>query len=127
MRLLLDTHILLWWLVGDDRLTRQVRDAIEDPETTVYVSAASAWEISIKTARGKLDLPGDLSTQLVEEGFDELAVTIQDGLDAGALPRLHDDPFDRMLVAQAMSRGLRLVSADRLVLAYRDVPLLPCL
>jgi PIN domain nuclease of toxin-antitoxin system len=111
--LLLDTHVLLWWLADDYRLTPAMREAITDPATSVTVSAVSAWEMSIKAALGKLSIPDDLVHQLEQHGFDALPVTAEDGLVAGALPRHHDDPFDRMLIAQALRRRLVLVTADR--------------
>jgi PIN domain nuclease of toxin-antitoxin system len=111
--LLLDTHVLLWWLAEDDRLTPTMREAIADPTTPVVVSAASAWEMAIKAGLGKLTVPGDLAGELGRQGFDELPVTVADGVAAGALPRHHTDPFDRMLIAQAARRRFVLVTADR--------------
>jgi PIN domain nuclease of toxin-antitoxin system len=111
--LLLDTHVLLWWLADDPRLTPTMRKAIAAPSTPVVVSAASAWEAAIKAAAGKLTVPGGLREELERHGFDELPVTVEDGLAAGALPRYHSDPFDRMLIAQAARRRLVLVTADR--------------
>ncbi len=113
MTLLLDTHVLLWWLFGDPRLTPAMRQAIVDPASAVAVSAVTAWEIAIKAALGKLAVPDRLTQQLHEEGFDELPVTVEDGLAAGTLPRHHGDPFDRMLIAQATRRRLVVVTADR--------------
>ena len=113
MTLLLDTHVLLWWLAEDDRLTPTMREAIADPATPVMVSAASAWEMAIKAGLGKLTIPGDLAGELERQGFDELPVTVQDGVAAGALPRHHADPFDRMLIAQAVRQRFVLVTADR--------------
>jgi PIN domain nuclease of toxin-antitoxin system len=111
--LLLDTHVLLWWLADDPRLTPAMRTAITDPTTSVTVSAASAWEMAIKAALGKLSIPDDLVDQLEQLGFQALPITVEDGLAAGALPRHHDDPFDRMLIAQAVRRRFVLVTADR--------------
>ena len=113
MTLLLDTHVLLWWLADDPRLTPAMREAIADPATSVVVSAASAWEAAIKAAVGKLRVPDGLREELVRHGFDELPVTVEDGLAAGALPRHHSDPFDRMLIAQAARRQFVLLTADR--------------
>ena len=118
MTLLLDTHVLLWWLAEDDRLTPTMREAIADPATPVVVSAASAWEMAIKAGLGKLTIPGDLAGELERQGFDELPVTVQDGVAAGALPRHHADPFDRMLIAQAARRRFVLVTADRRFAGY---------
>ena len=113
MTLLLDTHVLLWWLADDPRLTPAMREAIADPSTSVVVSAASAWEAAIKAAVGKLRVPDGLREELVRHGFDGLPVTVEDGLAAGALPRHHSDPFDRMLIAQAARRQFVLLTADR--------------
>ena len=113
MTLLLDTHVLLWWLFDDDRLTPATRAAIADPRTSVAVSAASAWEMAIRAARGKLTIPEDLAEEIARRGFEGLPVTVEDSLAAGALPRHHDDPFDRMLIAQAVRRRFVLVTADR--------------
>ncbi len=118
MTLLLDTHVLLWWLADDPRLTPAMREAIADPSTSVMVSAASAWETAIKAAVGKLTVPDGLQQELKRQGFDELPVTVEDGLAAGALPRHHSDPFDRMLIAQAARRRFVLVTADRRFVDY---------
>ncbi|NIZ90769.1 type II toxin-antitoxin system VapC family toxin [Kineococcus rubinsiae] len=113
MSLLLDTHVLLWWLADDERLPERMRAAVADDEQEVLVSAATAWEMSIEAALGKLTAPDGLREELQRQGFTELAVTVEDGLAAGALPRHHDDPFDRMLIAQAARRGLQLLTVDR--------------
>jgi PIN domain nuclease of toxin-antitoxin system len=110
--LLLDTHALLWWL-ADEGLTDQARDAIADPANLVTVSAASAWEISIKKALGKLSAPDDLERQVGNNGFSPLPISIAHGLGAGQLRRHHDDPFDRMLIAQAFAEGLTIVTHDK--------------
>ncbi len=111
MRLLLDTHALLWWLSDDARLGKAAADAIAEAEL-VAVSAASAWEIGIKQASGKLTGPDDLQTEVATNGFTELPVTLAHALAAGALPPHHADPFDRMLVAQSRLEGLTLVTRD---------------
>ena len=112
MRLLLDTRALLWWL-SDEGLPDQARDAIADPANLVMVSAASAWEISIKKVLGKLSAPDDLERQVDESGFSPLPISIAHALAAGQLPRHHDDPFDRMLIAQAFAEGLTIVTHDK--------------
>ena len=122
MRLLLDTHALLWWL-ADEGLTTQARDAIADPANLVAVSAASAWEISIKKALGKLAAPDDLEQQVQEGGFSPLPISIAHALAAGQLARHHEDPFDRMLIAQALAEGLTIVTRDKRFNDY-GVPLL---
>lgn len=123
MRLLLDTHALLWWL-ADEGLTTQARDAIADPANVVVVSAASAWEISIKKALGKLAAPDDLEQQVQTGGFVPLPVSIAHGVAAGRLARHHEDPFDRMLIAQAFAEGLTIVTHDKRFNDY-GVALLP--
>ena len=118
MRLLLDTHVLLWALADDARLTRQVRDVIVDGSNEVLVSAVSVWEITIKTALGTLEAPKDLLEAVADAAFTPLPISPDHALRAGRLPRHHDDPFDRMLVAQAAGEGLTLVSADRRLADY---------
>lgn len=126
MSLLLDTHVFLWWVGEPSRLPGDVTVAIADPGTLVYVSAASAWEISIKRSSGRLDLRDEeFRHGMQESGFTELPVTAAHGLAAGALPPYHRDPFDRMLVAQTASEGMRLVTHDRAMAAY-DVDILWC-
>lgn len=118
MRLLLDTHALLWWLADDPSLREAAREAIASPESAVFVSAGSAWEIAIKQALGKLRGPGDLEAELESEGFAPLSITVGHALAAGALPRHHDDPFDRLLVAQAQAEGLTIVTRDPRIEPY---------
>lgn len=117
-RVLLDTHTLLWWLADDSRLGPAARALIADERNEAWVSAASAWEISIKRALGKLEAPEDLDSIVADEGFERLPVTFFHGEQAGALPPLHRDPFDRMLIAQAQAEGLELVTADERLAAY---------
>lgn len=112
MRLLLDTHVLLWWLADDPSLTREAEGAIANSASVVFVSAATAWEIAIKQALGKLDAPNDLERQIEVNRFETLSITVGHAYSAGTLPRHHDDPFDRMLVAQALDEGLTIVTRD---------------
>jgi PIN domain nuclease of toxin-antitoxin system len=123
VRLLLDTHVLLWWLASEG-LSADAQNAISDPANLVAVSAASAWEISIKKSLGKLMAPDDLEQQVRTGGFFELPISIGHATAAGALARHHDDPFDRMLIAQALAEGLTVVTSDK---RFRDygVPLMP--
>jgi PIN domain nuclease of toxin-antitoxin system len=124
VRLLLDTHALLWWLDDDARLSHKARQAIFQPANQVLVSAISGWEISIKQSLGRLDITLETLEEAISlSGFDMLPISLYHGLTAGALPALHRDPFDRMLVAQSQAEGLRVVSCDRQLAAY-DVDLL---
>lgn len=124
MRLLLDTHVILWWLFNIPTLSTGARDVIEDERNLVAVSAATTWEISIKSALGKLSAPDDLLEQIENLHFVTLPITLADGLSAGQLPRYHTDPFDRMLVAQALNGGFTLVTADNRLAQY-GLELLP--
>jgi PIN domain nuclease of toxin-antitoxin system len=117
LTLLLDTQVLLWWLAGGERLSKKSRDAISLAEA-VFVSAASAWEIGIKVGIGKLGFRGDLERQVAINNFLGLPVTLAHAAAAGKLPRLHDDPFDRMLVAQAGLESLTLLTSDKQLAAY---------
>ncbi|MDQ6747209.1 MAG: type II toxin-antitoxin system VapC family toxin [Candidatus Dormibacteraeota bacterium] len=117
MRLLLDTHSLLWWLSADARLGPLAREGIAAAEVA-FVSTASAWEMSIKGALGKLEAPSDLPQQLQRHRFTVLPIHLDHALGVRALPPLHRDPFDRMLVAQAQAEDLLLVSADPDVARY---------
>lgn len=116
MRLLLDTHALIWWLAGDARLSAVARSAIGDETNEVFVSAASAWEISTKHRLGKLSAAGPLAVDFAREvraqGFTPLPITLEHGQIAGALSSEHRDPFDRMLAAQAREEKMGLVSIE---------------
>ncbi|HVC05122.1 MAG TPA: type II toxin-antitoxin system VapC family toxin [Candidatus Acidoferrales bacterium] len=118
MNYLLDTHVLLDLLGAPHRVARAVRRVLEDPANDVVVSAASAWEIAMKASIGRLRAPDDLVDELRREGLRSMDITLSDALLAGALPRHHSDPFDRMLVAQAQHRGLTLVTRDSMLAAY---------
>ncbi len=116
MRVLLDTHTFLWWLDGDRRLSPRGQRLIAAATTEVFVSAASAWEIAIKAAAGKLpgalDVAADVAGCMENQGFRPLDITVVHAQRAGSLPFLHRDPFDRMLAAQALVEGLPLLSND---------------
>ena len=118
MRLLLDTHTLLWWLADDSRLCRAAARAIEDGANAVLVSAASIWEIEIKRAKGALTAPGDILEQVAAAGFDLMPITAVHAREAGRLPRRHEDPFDRMLVAQAAAENATLITSDEAIPGY---------
>jgi PIN domain nuclease of toxin-antitoxin system len=115
--LLLDTHVFLWWRTRDPRLSAQVHAAIARA-ALVAVSAACAWEAAIKASLGKLRLADSFEEGAIASGFTPLAISFRHAALAGALPSHHRDPFDRMLVAQAMSESLTLVTADRQLEPY---------
>ena len=127
MRLLLDTHAFLWWLGGDVSLSEPAQAAIADENNVVFVSAASAWEIATKHRIGKLPsaaaIISDIDTVIAEQGFAGLLIEIRHGQIAGALPGPHRDPFDRLLIAQAVPEGLALVSNEHVFDAYGAVRL----
>ena len=118
MNLLLDTHVLLWWFVHPQRINARVAKRIRARSEAVWFSAASVWEIEIKRALGKLDVPDDLLEAAEQSHFSELSVTSAHALELRNLPPLHHDPFDRLLVAQARVQGLTLVTDDEKVAAY---------
>ena len=123
MRLLLDTHALLWWLADSKELSVDARGAIADGSNEVVVSAASAWEVSIKRAAGKLRAPDDLTNAVEGAHLIPLPITLEHAIRAGALPAHHRDPIDRMLIAQALVEGLTIVTRDPRFEPY-GVPLL---
>lgn len=118
MRLLLDTHTLLWWLDGDRRLSRRARVAIADDDNQVFVSAASAWELATKARLGKLpaamDVATDVASCLARQGFEELPISVSHAQRAGNLNVDHRDPFNRMLIAQSQMEDLPIVSNETL-------------
>jgi PIN domain nuclease of toxin-antitoxin system len=122
MDLLLDTHTFLWWLAGADALSGAARTVIADEGNTIYISAASVWEIATKHRLGKLPGVSAIAAQLDEaitgQGFNGLPISTRHGQIAGALPGPHRDPFDRMLIAQAMIENLVLVSNEQPFDAY---------
>jgi PIN domain nuclease of toxin-antitoxin system len=121
--LLVDTHALLWWRGDHERLSARALEAIANPDASLYFSAASIWEMSIKQSKGKLDIPGSLLETMEQRGFIEIPVSSHHAMLAAVLPPHHADPFDRMLVAQAQSEGLTLVTRDARLSAY-GVPVL---
>ncbi len=121
MKLLLDTHVLIWLDADPDRVNPKTKALLSDSANTLYVSAASAWEISAKRRKGSL--PQHLSAQAFLEAYEaiELPVTIADGELAGELELAHSDPFDRMILAQAQRHGMSLVTSDGVMRAYQGV------
>ena len=118
MNLLLDTHVLIWALENNPTLSTDARDAIVDGHNMIFVSSASAWEISIKKAMGKLQTPDNLLDEIELHRFTPLTINFDHALLAGALPDIHKDPFDRMLIAQALIERLVLVTRDDLIARY---------
>ena len=123
MNLLLDTHVLLWWLDNHPNLSRQARTAIADGRNLVFVSAAVIWEIQIKQALGKLKIPANFRKVLGQQEFEPLDITMEHAYAVADLPQHHRDPFDRMLVAQAKVEGLTIVTHDNRLIKYK-IPIL---
>lgn len=126
LRLLLDTHVMIWALEAPGRLASKARAAIETEENKVFVSVVSPWELAIKGPREGLRLPDDLVPEMGRRGFDLLPVLFRHTEPIGSMPYHHRDPFDRMLVAQAVVDGLTIVTADRKMTAYQ-VSLMPAI
>ena len=124
MILLVDAHALLWWLDDRSTLAAAARAAIVDPANDVLVSAATCWELGIKRALGKLMMTSDIPGAIEQAGFSGLPITLEDATAAAALPLHHRDPFDRMLIAQALRLDAVIVSRDRAFAAY-DAHVLP--
>jgi len=122
MKALLDTHAFLWWIDDDSRLSSSARMIIENRENQVFFSAASAWEIAIKTQFGKLRLPSSpdifITEHLSLNGFEPLPISISHALHTASLPSLHRDPFDRVLIAQSRTERLPLLTCDGLIIQY---------
>ncbi len=122
MRVLVDTHVFVWWGAGDPRVSARTHSIVEDSANTVYFSAVSGWELAIKFQLGKIQLPEEPARFVMDRvgryGMVSLPVLMSHALLAGSLPLHHRDPFDRMLVAQAQSEGLPILSADPAFAAY---------
>lgn len=122
MRLLLDTHAFVWWLAGDNSLSRRARKVIAEDGNEIYVSAASAWEVATKVRIGKMpsaaQLASDFPTQVAQQEFIGLDITLEHGQRAGSLPGPLRDPFDRMLIAQAQAENLALISIENVFDGY---------
>ena len=118
MRVLLDTHVFLWWMDDAPQLGDKAREAIASPRNVVYTSAVTAWEIVIKQGLGKLDIPPNWAEADMADSFRKLPVTWEHALEVGKLPDLHRDPFDRLLIAQARVEALLLVTSDDIITRY---------
>ena len=121
MKLLLDTHLILWAASSPERLPRKALDLLSDNENELFFSAANLWEITIKNGLGRADFKVDVSVLrrgLLDNGYNEIAITSQHAIAVSGLQDIHRDPFDRVLVAQAITEGITLLTADKLVAKY---------
>jgi PIN domain nuclease of toxin-antitoxin system len=121
VKLLLDTHILIWAAISPQRLSADARDILNDPQNDLIFSVVSLWEIGIKSALGRSDFRVDarlLRRNLVDNGYEELPIAAEHALAIGNLPMIHKDPFDRLLIAQALIEGVTLLTSDPLVALY---------
>ncbi|WP_341790655.1 type II toxin-antitoxin system VapC family toxin [Rickettsia endosymbiont of Polydrusus tereticollis] len=119
MRYLLDTHVLLWWLNGDVTLSKKVREIIANPDNIIFISSVSTWEFAIKKSLGKLIAPDDLEKAIEANEFQKLPITIKHTIFIENLPAYHDDPFGRLLIAQAIIEGLTLLTRDAQIPKYQ--------
>ncbi len=124
MKLLIDSHVVVWWLDEPHKLSAAAHAAISNPDHEVFISAASIWELGLKQAKGKLRLPQGFLNLLRADGFSFLPITTEHATHAVSLPPLHADPFDRMLIAQAMTDSLVLVTRDAVIPLY-SIPMIP--
>ena len=118
MRLLIDSHTFIWWSEASPRLSLTVRGVIADPTNEVLISVAALWELTIKASSGKLNLPADLETMVASQQFSLLAITFLHLRHLAILPRRHRDPFDRMMIAQALAEGIPIATSDRVFASY---------
>lgn len=125
MRILLDTHVFLWWLSDDRKLSKKMEELIRDPSNEIFVSAASIWEVHIKSSLGQLDAdPAAIADAIEASGFQELPITGKHAVQVAGLPQHHRDPFDRLLVAQSLAEPMRLLTNDETVARYGELVLL---
>ena len=118
MRLLIDSHAFLWWSEELPALGKAAYRAIADPKNEVLISVAALWELTIKASSGKLSLPVDLETMVASQGFAVLSITFPHLTRLAGLPRLHRDPFDRIIIAQGLAEGIPIATGDRVFAAY---------
>ncbi len=120
MRFLLDTHVFLWWLTNNGRLSRRARRVVEDRTNDIFVNAATVWEMATKARLGRLpDIGADIAGRIAGQGFEHMAISAVEAERAGWLPGHHRDPFDRMLIAQAIAHDMPIVSIDTIFDRYR--------
>ena len=117
-RYLLDTHVLLWWLEGSEKLSPEVHEIIRNGQNAIYFSAGAIWEMVIKRDLGRLDMPDNLDEVLAADNIEVLPIEAKHALDVGKLPDHHRDPFDRIQIAQARMEGLTLISRDENIAKY---------
>ena len=115
---LIDTHIVLWWLADDPKLTPKIKETISNPDNSVFISVVSLWEINIKDSIGKLQIEKDYLRYLKQEGFDFLSVTTEHVMKLQELPSYHQDPFDRLLICQSIVQGLTFITLDKKIIQY---------
>ncbi len=120
-RYLLDTHTFLWWLDDDQKLSSPAFDAINDENNTIYVSAAVSWEIVIKRAKGQLTFQGNVEQEIANQAFLSLSISHKHAQHIENLPSIHQDPFDRIMIAQAQLEKLILITHDRTILKYKNL------
>ena len=121
---LLDTHIFLWWMSDSEKLSQEVFDIISDTSNQIYISSATIWEIAIKEALGKIKVDADLNSAIEANGFMELKISAICANATKRLEQIHRDPFDRMLISQALEGDMILITVDRFIVQYKDVKLL---
>jgi len=124
MRILLDTHVYLWWLDTPVLLSKKAVELIENPNNIIYISAVVSWEISIKVSIGKLNVSSDVMDYIVKNSFIELPITVKHTQELLSLENLHKDPFDRILLAQAKNENLTFITCDSQCLKYKNVKLI---
>ncbi len=118
MAYLLDTHVLIWWLAQEEKYAKKLQKIIGNTTEPVYVSAASVWEISLKKSKGKLKTPDDLAYQIAKHHFVPLSISLEHALLVEKLPWHHTDPFDRLLISQAITNALTLITHDKVLKLY---------
>lgn len=118
MKYLIDTHIILWWLADNPKLSPQIKDTISNPDNSIIVSVISLWEINVKSSIGKLKIEKDYLRYLKQEGFDFLSINTDHVMHLSELPTYHQDPFDRLLICQSIIQGLTFITLDKKIKQY---------